>query len=197
MKKTTFIKAALAFSLFCLAVVGCQDKPKQEGNNTQTAYELSMTEADTVAVASLVDQFFFLLEDDLVTDAVSMLYQYTDSNRYEVVELLDNENIQKVTTLLKAFPIVSHHIDYIKFHEVYANEVKVTAIIAEATDEQPEMKTVFYFRAVDDRGRWRLCMMNSDRNEQRIISNAEADAEAAKYSDYQKEKENQRNSASE
>ena len=170
-----------------LTIVGCQDKPKQ--TTTQTEYELSMTDKDTAAVANLVDQFFMLLEEDRVTDAVSLLYQVNDTDRYNRVELLDNENIQRVTTLLKAFPIVSHRIDYIKFHEVYNNEVKVSAILYEATEDQPEVKTVFYFRVVDDRGRWCLCMMNTSEGDRRLISNEEADSVSTKYSNYQKEKE--------
>lgn len=184
--------------LLSLGVAGCKDKDKpKQVENAYTNYELAMTEEDTTAVAGLVNLFFEYVENDRITDAVAMLYQPNDSDVYGPIELLDNENIDKVTSMLKSFPIVNHRIDYIKFHEVYANEVKVSAIMVEATDDIPEVKTVFYFRPIDYLGQWCLCLMSSDKDNQRLISSGEADSVSTKYSDYQKEKEKQRNSTSE
>ena len=186
MKKNTITRIGIALFILALTFTGCGDKPKQKESN-QTVFELSMTEKDTTEVANLVNHFFELLETDRVTDAVAMLYQ-VNPNSEEKVELLDNANIAKATRLFRSFPIVNHRIEYVKFQGVYSNEVKVSAIIAEATDERPEAKTVFYLKPVDKLGQWCLCLMDTHEGDERIISNEEADSVAEKYTNYQEEK---------
>ena len=166
---------------------GCKKKQKEETQFTQ--FELALTEKDTTQVTHLVNMFFEYLEHDQVTDAVAMLYEDCDSDKYGKPELLSNEKIASVTNLLRSFPIVGHRIDYVKFRETYKNEVKATAIIAEATDDRPEIKTVFYFKPVDYLGEWRLCLVNSDEGDRRVIKNAQADSMTTKYASQLEEKE--------
>ena len=154
-----------------------------------TGFELAMTDKDTTAIVNLVNQFFASVEDGNISDAVAMLYQDCDSDRFEEPQLLDNEQIQRVTNLLKALPVIEHRIDYIKFSETYANEVKVSAIIAHAEDDFPEVKTVFYFKPVDYLGSWRLCLVNSNEGDTRLISNEQADSLQEKFANDMKAKE--------
>ena len=174
--------------IIVFAIVGCQKKQAKE-NSSLTKFEMALTNQDTVQVTSLVNSFFELVESNQIVDAVAMLYEDCDSDQYGKPELLNNEKIAAVMSLLESFPILNHRIEYIKFSQAWENEVKVSAIIAEATDSQPEIKTVFYFKPIDYLGGWHLCMVNTNEGDRRLIENARADSMANKYYGQLEEKE--------
>lgn len=164
-----------------LFMTSCKDKPKQ---NPQTTFEQSMTNKDSVAVTGLVNVFFQLAESGRYDEAASMLFKNNVDTVYDEPQPLDNKDMEKVKTLLSSLPIKSHTIDYIKFKEVYENEVKCTAIIMEAHDNIPEVKTVFYFRPVSYLGKWKLCLVDSHHGDQTVIK---ADKKDSMQNEYQKE----------
>ncbi len=164
-----------------LFMTSCKDKPKP---NPQTTFEQSMTNKDSVAVTGLVNVFFQLAESGRYDEAASMLFKNNVDTVYEEPKPLDNKDMEKVKTLLSSLPIKSHTIDYIKFKEVYENEVKCTAIIMEAHDNIPEVKTVFYFKPVSYLGKWKLCLVDSHHGDQTVIK---ADKKDSMQNEYQKE----------
>ena len=164
-----------------LFMTSCKDKPKP---NPQTTFEQSMTNKDSVAVTGLVNVFFQLAESGRYDEAASMLFKNNVDTVYDEPKPLDNKDMEKVKTLLSSLPIKSHTIDYIKFKEVYENEVKCTAIIMEAHDNIPEVKTVFYFKPVSYLGKWKLCLVDSHHGDQTVIK---ADKKDSMQNDYQKE----------
>ena len=164
-----------------LFITSCKDKPKP---NPQTTFEQSMTNKDSVAVTGLVNVFFQLAESGRYDEAASMLFKNNVDTVYDEPKPLDNKDMEKVKTLLSSLPIKSHTIDYIKFKEVYENEVKCTAIIMEAHDNIPEVKTVFYFKPVSYLGKWKLCLVDSHHGDQTVIK---ADKKDSMQNEYQKE----------
>ena len=164
-----------------LFMTSCKDKPKP---NPQTTFEQSMTNKDSVAVTGLVNVFFQLAESGRYDEAASMLFKNNVDTVYDEPKPLDNKDMEKVKTLLSSLPIKSHTIDYIKFKEVYENEVKCTAIIMEAHDNIPEVKTVFYFKPVSYLGKWKLCLVDSHHGDQTVIK---ADKKDSMQNEYQKE----------
>lgn len=164
-----------------LFMTSCKDKPKP---NQQTTFEQSMTNKDSVAVTGLVNVFFQLAESGRYDEAASMLFKNNVDTVYDEPQPLDNKDMEKVKTLLSSLPIKSHTIDYIKFKEVYENEVKCTAIIMEAHDNIPEVKTVFYFKPVSYLGKWKLCLVDSHHGDQTVIK---ADKKDSMQNEYQKE----------
>ena len=164
-----------------LFMTSCKDKPKP---NPQTTFEQSMTNKDSVAVTGLVNVFFQLAESGRYDEAASMLFKNNVDTVYDEPKPLDNKDMEKVKTLLSSLPIKSHTIDYIKFKEVYENEVKCTAIIMEAHDNIPEVKTVFYFKPVSYLGKWKLCLVDSHHGDQTVIK---ADKKDSMQDEYQKE----------
>ena len=164
-----------------LFMTSCKDKPKP---NPQTTFEQSMTNKDSVAVTGLVNVFFQLAESGRYDEAASMLFKNNVDTVYDEPKPLDNKDMEKVKTLLSSLPIKSHTIDYIKFKEVYENEVKCTAIIMEAHDNIPEVKTVFYFKRVGYLGKCKLCLVESHHGGQTVIK---ADKKDSMQNEYQKE----------
>ena len=179
----------LLFGCVVLALTGCRkDKPVQSNSNL-TDYELVMTNEDTLAVTNLVNTFFNYIEHDQLADAVAMLYKMNEDDVFEEPQLLDNDQIAKVMAAYKSLlPIRGHRIDYIKFHDTYNNEVKVTAILEEATEDRPEVTTVIYFKLYDYLSMWRLCTFNSDDGNRRIISNEQADSLQSQFAERQNSK---------
>ena len=189
MTKGKYLSVAVVLLMaFVFASVGCKEKQVKE-ETPFTEFEMAMTDQDTTRVTDLVNSFFELVENDQITDAVAMLYEDCDSDIYGEPQLLDNDQMEKVTNLLKSLPIVNHRIDYIKFSQTWENEVKVTAIIAEASDDRPEIKTVFFFKPVDYLGGWHLCMINTNEGDRRLIKNVQADSMTNKYASQLEEKE--------
>lgn len=164
-----------------LFMTSCKDKPKP---NPQTTFEQSMTNKDSVAVTGLVNVFFQLAESGRYDEAASMLFKNNVDTVYDEPQPLDNKDMEKVKALLSSLQIKSHTIDYIKFKEVYENEVKCTAIIMEAHDNIPEVKTVFYFKPVSYLGKWKLCLVDSHHGDQTVIK---ADKKDSMQNEYQKE----------
>ena len=164
-----------------LFMTSCKDKPKP---NPQTTFEQSMTNKDSGAVTGVVNVVFQLAESGRYDEAASMLFKNNVDTVYDEPKPLDNKDMEKVKTLLSSLPIKSHTIDYIKFKEVYENEVKCTAIIMEAHDNIPEVKTVFYFKPVSYLGKWKLCLVDSHHGDQTVIK---ADKKDSMQNEYQKE----------
>ena len=185
MKSKYLVLGSFVFFM-AAALGGCKQKSEQPSPYTE--YEKHMTAKDTTAVIELIDVFFNNLEHDNVTDAVAMLYEMNDSDLYAEPQLLDNDKIQRVTSALKMFPYVGHRIDYIKFSEVYANEAKVTAILAEAAEGQPEATTTFYFKFYDYLSNWRMCLMSSENHHQRLIPDEKVDSMQQRFAEEMKAK---------
>lgn len=182
MKKNLYIILGIfLLSISPLFMTSCKDKPKP---NPQTTFEQSMTNKDSVAVTGLINVFFQLAESGRYDEAASMLFKNNVDTVYDEPQPLDNKDMEKVKTLLSSLPIKSHTIDYIKFKEVYENEVKCTAIIMEAHDNIPEVKTVFYFKPVSYLGKWKLCLVDSHHGDQTVIK---ADKKDSMQNEYQKE----------
>lgn len=166
---------------------GCKSDKVPQGNQP-TGFELAMTDKDTTTIVNLINHFFQCVESGNVTDAVAMLYMDNANDPNQEPELLDNEHIQRMTGVLKSLPIIDHRIEYIKFNETYSNEVKVSAIIAHAEGDMPEVKTVFYFKPYDYLGNWRLCVVDTNKGDERVIDNNQADSVAKKFEQDMQEK---------
>ena len=186
MKKIFYIiLGVFLLTISPLFMTSCKDKPKP---NPQTTFEQSMTNKDSVAVTGLVNVFFQLAESGRYDEAASMLFKNNVDTVYDEPQPLDNKDMEKVKTLLSSLPIKSHTIDYIKFKEVYENEVKCTAIIMEAHDNIPEVKTVFYFKPVSYLGKWKLCLVDSHHGDQTVIKANKKDSMQNEYQREMREK---------
>ena len=183
--RNTLSSVSLLLLFVAVSLTGCKsDKTNTPTDpNAPTGYELAMTSQDTVNVIHLVDAFFNLVEQGNTTEALAMLYDDNSHDHFDEPLPLDNEHLNQMRKLLTALPIQGHRIEYIKFHETYENEVKVSAIIEPAEGDMPEVATVFYFRPFDYLGDWRLCLMDSGHGNQRIVSNDDADSLQQKFRD--------------
>lgn len=184
-KNLYIILGVFLLTISPLFMTSCKDKPKP---NPQTTFEQSMTNKDSVAVTGLVNVFFQLAESGRYDEAASMLFKNNVDTVYDEPQPLDNKDMEKVKTLLSSLPIKSHTIDYIKFKEVYKNEVKCTAIIMEAHDNIPEVKTVFYFKPVSYLGKWKLCLVDSHHGDQTVIKANKKDSMQNEYQREMREK---------
>lgn len=155
------------------ALVGCKDKPQPAD---KTGFEMNLTNEDSTNVINLVNTFFEYAEHGKYDEAAAMLYMDNVDSVYEEPQPLDNAHIAKVKQMLSSLPIIRHEINYVKFEQTYSNEVKCTAIIAEAKGDMPEIKTVFYFKPYDYLGSWRLCMIDSYNGDRTIINNEHQDS---------------------
>ena len=159
---------------------GNKDKPKPQF----TEFEQGMTSKDSVAVRGLVDQFFSLVEAKDFAGATQMLYRTETNKPDEEPQQLDNDEIQAVTRLLKAVPVESYHIEYIKFSETYNNEVLCTVVIKKSPSKDlPDIKTKMFFKPMRHLGQWRLGLMNSEWGDHGIIDPAKRDSMTKKYAD--------------
>ena len=162
--------------IIVMALSGCKGRQDNTGDTEVTGFEKSMTAEDTATVIKLVNTFFEYAESGKYADAAGMLYAANDSDNYAEPELLDNEQMEVVRRTLRSLPIKSHKIDYIKFNRTFSNEVKVTAIIEEAHDGMPEIKTVYYFKPFDYLGGWRLCYVDTNNGDTGLVDESQKEA---------------------
>lgn len=156
----------------------CKKKPQE---NKFTAFEQSLTNQDSVEVTNLVNTFFSFAEHGQYAEAAAMLVRNKVDSVYDQPEPLTNKDMEDVKGLLSSLPIKSHHIDYLKFNENYENEVKCSALIAEAHDNVPEIKTVYYFKPVKYLGKWKLCLMDSHHGDHPVLEGEQRDSMKSEY----------------
>ena len=181
MKKIYIGYMSLLCVIMALSVMGCRNDAKPESR--MTAFERAITNADSVAVINLVDQFFGLLEQGQVRSAVAMLYKpdHDNPNPYAEPILLDNEEMASLSALFSAVPVYGHRIDYIKFSESYLNEVKCTAMLSPVTDDRPVATMSYYLKPINYLGGWVLCLMNSNTGDYTIVDNEDKDSLERQY----------------
>ena len=184
-KKNIYYVVVLAMGLLLLTFAGCKDKKPA---SPLTGFEQNLTNKDSVEVMQLVNEFFQYAESGNFDAAAGMLYKNNVDSVDEEPRPLNNKEIQQVKGLLSSLPIKSHTIDYIKFKETFENEVKCTALIMEAHDDIPEIKTAYYFKPVDHLGSWRLCLVDSHRGDQTVVSKDKKDSMANEFQKGMREK---------
>jgi len=149
-------------SFSALTFTGCKDKNvNNDVNSHLTQYEQNLSIDDSIQLVAVIDNFFALVENDQVDLAVASLYKANTEDPYGEPQPLTNEEMQEIRKVFEVFPTFGHRIDYIKFHESYLNEAKVSAIFREAKDGVPEGTTTYYFRPINYIGKWVLCAMNT------------------------------------
>ena len=101
-----------------------------------------MSNKDTLAVEQLIDKFFGYVKNKQYGDAVLMFYRNDTSEDGNPIEL-NNEEMAETRAMLESIPTVGYKIEYIKFNEYYANEVKCNVIIREAEGNMPVITTKY------------------------------------------------------
>ena len=178
-------RICIILSLSCLiALGGCKSGSRQISAD-KTEFEMAMTSRDTIEVRRLIDMFFEKIEDGRIAIAIATLYYLPTDDRWSEPQLLDNEQMAKAKAAFDAFPITDHRIDYIKFHEMYANEAKITAILAHGGENMPEISTVIYLKPVNYKGNWRLCLMDTLEGDEPLVSNEKRDSLAGEFENSQ------------
>lgn len=186
MKKVNIFLGLLLLAFTMTTFNSCGEK--KNNNSPLTGFEQAMTNADSIEVTHLVNQFFEYAEKGEYDAAAGMLFKDNVDSVYNEPQALDNKGIESIKHLLASLPIQSHKIDYIKFHEAYANEVKCTAIIMPAHDNVPEIKTVFYFKPIDYLGKWKLCMIDSHNGDRPVVDQSKKDSMQNEYQTEMREK---------
>ena len=170
-----------------LLLAGCKDKPKQDSQFTDL--ELTLDNTDSIEAVRTVNQFFEFVESGNVADAAAMLYKINRKDVWQTPEDLDNEEMETIRKMLTSLPVKSHTIDYIKFKEAYDNEVKCTAVIEPASDGFPGVTTVYYFRLYNNKGKWMLCMKDTNSGDRGMVDAADKDSLQKKFSEDKKKLE--------
>lgn len=146
-----------------------------------------MTAEDTAAVEELIDEFFQYAIDKKFADAAAMLYRY-DKKR-TMPELLNNEEMADVRTMLRSFPMVDYRIEYMKFSKSDRNEVLCYVIMKRAEGNMPEISTKMFFKPVRYMQKWYLCLMNTEYSDRSIVDPDKRDSMKADYKSKTEKKE--------
>ena len=114
MKKVNIILGILFLAIASVTLSGCGEKKK---NSPLTGFEQAITNADSVEVTHLVNQFFEYAENGNYDAAAGMLFKDNVDSVYNEPQPLDNKAMTDLKNMLSSLPIQSHKIDYIKFKE--------------------------------------------------------------------------------
>lgn len=179
---------ALCSAVLIMAMASCSSCSKEEKPAPQqTRFEQGMTAEDTAAVEELIDEFFQYAIDKKFADAAAMLYRY-DKKR-TMPELLNNEEMADVRTMLRSFPMVDYRIEYMKFSKSDRNEVLCYVIMKRAEGNMPEISTKMFFKPVRYMHKWYLCLMNTEYSDRSIVDPDKRDSMKADYKSKTEKKE--------
>lgn len=181
----------LCMSLLIVTIAGCKGK-KEKAKPEETEFEQAMSSKDTLAVEQLIDTFFGYVENKQFGDAVLMLYRNDTNEDGSPVEL-NNEEMAEVRSMLESIPMVGYKIEYIKFNEYYANEVKCNVIIREAEGDMPAITTKMFFKPVNYLGNWVLCLTNTEYGDRRIVDPSKSDSMTKAFQEQNKETSESKN----
>lgn len=147
MKTFIFSITSILMLLFSCSENKFSDKKYYEAN---TNIKMYLTSEDTISITSIVNQFMDFYVEGKYTDAVALLY----SQRTPKAEpqLLDNDELKSIISMLKSNPIKSYTLSCITFNNADNNEVKCRIIT------KNNIPMYFTFRPVRYLGGWRLCL---------------------------------------
>ena len=178
MKKIIYIFLLAVLPLMAATMLcGCHSSSKDQGaKSSMTDFESGLTNQDSVAVVSLINQFFGYAENEDYSSAAAMLYRPDSDDAYGEPRVLTNEEMEDIKFMLRTVPVYEHRIDYLKFSRSYRNEVKVTAVIRPKSADLPEATTCFYFNPVNYLGNWVLCTISTNLGDRTIVSGDDKDS---------------------
>ena len=158
----------MGFVLLFASCNGCsKDKGAAQGPNAPTAFEQQLTNADSLAVKGLIDQFFGYVKAEKYHEAAAMLYHRQVGVDKLPVEL-DNAQIEKTVAFLQTLPFDSYEITYMKFRESGQNEVMCDVILQRGQNGAPDAKTKYFFTPVKISDSWHLILTDHPSGERPV-----------------------------
>ena len=101
MKKVNIILGILFLAIASVTLSGCGEKKK---NSPLTGFEQAITNADSVEVTHLVNQFFEYAENGNYDAAAGMLYKDNVDSVYNEPQALDNKAMTDLEYIFPAHP---------------------------------------------------------------------------------------------
>lgn len=190
MIKTSLSLFAMVLVLALASCNSCGSKKEQRMGPPPTQFEETMTSKDTVAVKELVDKFFTFVKENNFDEAAGMLYRAAKEPNGEP-ELLNNEEMADVRTMLRSVPMIDYRIEYIKFDEAEENEVLCYVIIQHANGDMPEMSTKMFFKPINYMGNWLLCLTNTEYGDKGVVKPDKRDSVERAYQREERKKQQQ------
>lgn len=118
-----------------------------------TNHKMYLTSEDTISVTSIVNQFMNFYVEGEYTDAAALLYSHKTPKTEP--QLLDNDELKSIISMLKNNPIKSYTLNRITFNNAENNEVKCKIIT------KNDISMNFTFKPVRYLGGWRLCLQQN------------------------------------
>lgn len=153
-KVTYFIGVLMLFF-----VVSCSDSAKKNDAGSMTKRELyraALTQQDSLTAQKTVTDFMEFVQNEKYADAVMMLHKLDEKEPYSAPELLDNEEIAKVTEMLKQFPVESYQIQSMEFESAVNNTI-LCRVNTSVSDSKPSLTVTWAFNPINYLGEWKLC----------------------------------------
>lgn len=165
----------IVLSLSCMALIisllscnSCGKSEERDNGPKPTDFENAISNKDTLAVETLIDEFFTYAKDKEFSKAAAMLYCNMEDPNGEP-QPLDNEQMEDVCRMLNSIPMVDYKIEYIKFNEFNSNEVMCYVIIMKGDGDMPDVTTKMFFKPINYLGNWLLCLTNSDYGDRGLV----------------------------
>lgn len=144
------------FVLTILGLASCKDKPTSSVN-TQSEFQLGLTNEDSTTIVNLGDQCMNLLKEGQIEQALDMLCLYDDSLK-EISPLTDDvrASYQRKFTIL---PVKEFEMSYFSFSEEGLNDLKYN--VSFGADVVGAPRTSYMFNPVKVGGKWYLSVKTS------------------------------------
>lgn len=137
----------------------CKGKKEAAPADDPFKPRMELSQMDTTAVTSLVNEYFNCLKSNRIDDAMAMLHHYDGNGIVDLPEQAARSQRQ----VLESFPAVKYSIDHIIFYRETDSEVKFTATLFEldGPDDHRPNKMSYVIRPMRVDGKWYLTMADS------------------------------------
>lgn len=161
MKKLSYL-LILCIAVFFASCTSCRhNDPQVDPLDVPTEFENNLTAADTSKVKEIIALFVQKVQEGQFYDAAGMVYRHEYVQGKQIPRVLNNDEIERLVTVYKMFPIVDYKIDYMRFREKELNEVCISIIMKKGENGKPDATSKMFFNPIYFHNKWCLVLDDS------------------------------------
>ena len=182
MKKLSYL-LVLCISIFFASCSSCSHKNENvDPLDIPSEFEENLTEHDTAAVKEVIAVFINHIQKGEYYDAAGMVYRQKHVEGNIVPRLLNNNEIERLVSVYKMFPIEDYKIEYMRFRESALNEVCVSIIMQKGENGRPDATSKLFFNPIYYNEKWCLVLDDNKQGTKTFVPKEKRDSMRNVYS---------------
>lgn len=183
MKKLSYL-LLLCVAVFFASCSSCSHRGQEENIDpldVPSEFEKGLTAADTANVKELIGVYMAHIQRGEFYDAAQMVYRQEEVQSKIIPRELNNEEIERLVTVYKLFPVIDYKIEYMRFREADLNEVCISVTMQKGKNGEPDATSKMFFNPIHFHNAWRLVLDDSHQGTDTFVPVAKRDSMRGVY----------------